>query len=182
MFVREHRPLVRVAPWRYWRDHPKAAWIQEAETAGRTVEVEHTTVRADAGASLAERLGLDVGAEVVQTAYLMRMDGTPVSASHSWEPAGVPAGTPMEDPHAGPHADTGIVPRFDAIGYRVSDVREDVSARMPSTEESQRLDIAPGVPLMTVEQTFYAGGTVVEVADILIPADRYTLSFRMGIE
>lgn len=181
VFVREHRPLVRVSPWRYWRHHPDAAWLQEAETAGRRVEVEHETVTIRAGAQLAERLALEEGDEVVQTRYRVLMDGTPATALHSWEPAALTAGTDIADPHAGPHANTGIVGRFDSIGMPPDSVQEDVSGRMPTTEEAQRLDVAPGVPLMCIAQTFRSGDTVVEVADILIPADRYTLSFRMPI-
>ncbi|PSL00245.1 UTRA domain-containing protein [Murinocardiopsis flavida] len=53
---------------------------------------------------------------------------------------------------------------------------------MPTVEEAQRLDVAPGVPLMMIKQTFYAGDLAVEAADIMIPADRYTLSYRMRVE
>ncbi|MDS1272439.1 UTRA domain-containing protein [Lipingzhangella sp. LS1_29] len=118
----------------------------------------------------------------MRTQYLIRMDGQPVSASLSWEPARITAGTDVEDPHEGPLANTGIVPRMDAIGYRVTDVREDVEGRMPHAEERERLDIAAGVPLIEIQQTFYSGDTPVQAADITIPADRYRLSFRMPVE
>ncbi|WP_281260692.1 UTRA domain-containing protein [Murinocardiopsis flavida] len=68
------------------------------------------------------------------------------------------------------------------MGHRVTDIHEDVEGRMPTVEEAQRLDVAPGVPLMMIKQTFYAGDLAVEAADIMIPADRYTLSYRMRVE
>ncbi|MFD1502719.1 GntR family transcriptional regulator [Streptosporangium lutulentum] len=180
-FVRKGQPLRRIAPQRYWRPHSKATYKHEAETAGRTVAVEHSVTSVKAPAEVAERLGLADGDQVKQITYLIRMDDQPVSASVCWEPLAITGGTDIEDPHQGPHAGSGIVPRFDSIGYRVDRVKEILTIRMPDPEEASTLDIPPGVPVVEIQQTFTSDGTPVETADIVFPADRYTLEYDMEI-
>ncbi|NAS27519.1 UTRA domain-containing protein [Herbidospora sp. NEAU-GS84] len=180
-FVRKHQPLRRIAPQRYWRPHSKATYKHEAESAGRSVSVEHSSSPVEASAEVAERLAVSSGAPVMEIRYLIRMDDQPVSSSVCWEPLGITGGTEIEDPHSGPHAGAGIVPRFDAIGYRVDRVKEVLTIRMPDPEEVAALDIPPGVPVVQIQQTFTADGVPVETADIVFPADRYTLEYDMEI-
>ena len=60
--------------------------------------------------------------------------------------------------------------------------RERVRARMPLTEESDLLEIAPGVPVLTLTRRMFAGERVVEAAvDIVIPADRVELEYEIDL-
>jgi len=180
-FVRKETPLVRLAPERYFRPHRQPTYVHEAERAGRTADVQHETVKASAPDYVAERLGIDPGDPVTQTSYFIRMGGQPVSISLAWEPLSLTAGTSIELPHEGPHAGQGIVPRFDAIGFRVTEVEEVVICRMPTPAETRQLEIPTGVPVVEIHQTFRADATPVETADIVFPADRYELHYRMEI-
>ncbi|WP_068928123.1 GntR family transcriptional regulator [Planobispora rosea] len=180
-FVRKTKPLRRIAPQRYWRPHSKATYRHEAESAGRVVDVQHSITQETANKEVAARLGIEEGDPVNQITYLIRMDDQPVTASVCWEPLALTGGTPIENPHEGPHANAGIVPRFDAIGIEVDTVEEVLTIRMPDPAESGQLDIPPGVPVVQIKQTFRAGELVVETADIVFPADRYTLEYHMEI-
>lgn len=180
-FVRKAQPLRRIAPQRYWRPHPKATYIHEAETAGRTVDVEHRSKKTTAPTEIATRLRIKPGDRVMQITYLIRMDDQPVSSSVCWEPLAITGGSAIEDPHKGPKAGTGIVPRFHHIGIKVDRVHETLTIRMPDRDEATSLDIPPGVPVVQIEQTFTANDQPVQTADIVFPADRYTLEYDMEI-
>ncbi|MGH8887085.1 MAG: GntR family transcriptional regulator [Egibacteraceae bacterium] len=180
-FVRKETPLVRRAPERYFRPHNQPTYVQEAERAGQSLDVQHETTRLNAPEHVAERLGIEPGDPVTQTSYSIRMGGQPVSISLAWEPLAITDGTEIELPHEGPHAGRGIVPRFDAIDVHVDEVEEVLDIRMPTPAETRQLEIPAGVPLVEIHQTFRADGTPVETADITFPSDRYQLHYRMEI-
>jgi len=67
---------------------------------------------------------------------------------------------------------------MDAIGQHVTEVRERVTTRAPRPHETEALNIPAGVPVLVIARTHYAGGTPVETADIIVPGDRYEISWR----
>ncbi|SFP03472.1 GntR family transcriptional regulator [Actinomadura madurae] len=180
-FVREVKPLVRIAPHRYFRPHDRPTYVIEAERAGRDLDVQHKTRKVPASVEVAERLSIDEGDLVTETAYLIKMGGQPVSSSFAWEPIRITGGTPIELPHKGPYANRGIVPRFDAIGFTVTRVDEILNIRMPEPQEAATLQVPQGVPVVRIKQTFWAGDIPVETADIVFPGDRYELHYLMDI-
>ncbi|MGW0008053.1 GntR family transcriptional regulator, partial [Nocardia grenadensis] len=180
--VRKETPLVRIAPERYFRPHAKPTYVREAERAGKALSMDHETTEVPAALNIAERLGIPEGSPVSQTSYAIRMGGRMVSMSHAWEPLSITRGTEIEHPHNGPHADRGIVPRFDAIGYRVDEVEEIPIPRNPTPAEMRQLEIPAGQPVVEIRQTFRASGVPVETADIIFAADRYELHYKMRIE
>ncbi|MBE1590519.1 UTRA domain-containing protein [Nonomuraea angiospora] len=64
----------------------------------------------------------------------------------------------------------------------VDDWVEEVGARLGTAEECERLRRAPGTIMVTIQRTYYSGETQVETADIVVPADRFTLVYtgKMG--
>ncbi|TYB56821.1 GntR family transcriptional regulator [Nonomuraea sp. PA05] len=178
----QKRPLIRVAPDRFQRtNNHVAAYRREAEKSGTDIKVDWETERTEAPAEVAERLGIDEGDPITETSYRISMGGEPVSMSLAWEPLAITAGTEIELPHEGPHAGKGIVPRFDAIGRHVDMEEEFLRARMPERHEIVQLKCPPGVPVIEIWQTFWAGDLAVEVAKIIFRADRYDFRYRMPI-
>jgi GntR family transcriptional regulator len=180
--IPEDASIVRIAPERYFRPHNKITYIAEAERAGRQVDVELETTTVQVDERIAERLGVREGDLATQTRYLIRMNGMAVTSSVSWEPLSITGGTEIERPHEGPYADKGIVPRFDAIGYNVTVVEEVLDIRMPHDDEPNILGISTVQPVVEIKQTFLSGETPIETADIVFPANRYQLHYRMEIK
>ena len=174
--------VVRVAPDRFQRPHNRPTYQQEAERASMELDVEHSTEHVEAPAEVAERLGIEEGAPVTETSYKINMAGQPVSVSVAWEPLAITGGTEIENPHEGPYGGKGIVPRFDAIGYHVDTEEEFLIARLPKPHEIEQLRIPPGVPVIEIWQTFWAGDVAVEVAKIIYRADRYEFHYRLPID
>jgi GntR family transcriptional regulator len=99
--------------------------------------------------------------------------------SISFEPLAITAGTPIEQPEGGPV--TGVIPRMDSIGLRITHVGEDVTGRAARPYEAETLAIPVGVPVLVIERTYYVEDRPVETADMVVSSERYILSYRLAI-
>jgi GntR family transcriptional regulator len=149
---------------------------------------EHDSAHDTADERIAVRLAIEPGAAVMRTAYRLLAGGVPVQLATSWEPLGVTGGTPVEWPEAGPGRGAAggvmaVVARMGSIGIRVDEFVERVIARPARARERAALGLpARGGQLLAIERTHLAGGVPVETADIVLPADRYGLLYRVPVE
>ena len=179
-FVREQRPpRKRISGDLYGKRPTSSPMRRQTEAEGRRSEWEYQTRRTTATRAIAERLSIEPGDQVVRTTYRFFADDEPIMLSTSYEPHALIAGTAVEQPEGGPI--TGVVPRMDSIGQYITHVTEDVNARAPRPYEAEQLQIAPGVPVITIIRTYYADERPVETCDIVVAADRYTLSYTIPI-
>jgi DNA-binding GntR family transcriptional regulator len=75
------------------------------------------------------------------------------------------------------------VARMDAIGVRIDDSVERITARPAIEVEARELKLPlRGQFVFVIERTYYAAGRPVETADITIPGDRYELVYRIPID
>jgi GntR family transcriptional regulator len=180
MFVREQRPLRKRISGDLYGKRPVASPMKrQTEAEGRRSEWEYQTRVTAATKAVAERLAIETGDEVVRTTYRFFADDEPIMLSTSYEPHALTAGTPIEQPEGGPI--TGVVPRMDSIGQHITHVTEDVNARAPRPYEADQLQMAPGVPVVSITRTYYVDDRPVETCDIVVAADRYTLSYTIPI-
>lgn len=182
-FVRSVPRLVRHSHGRGQRREPGSTspFARDAERAGQAATWVHESRRVDADADVARRLGIEPGGPVMSTRYVFLADDEPIQLSHSWEPLAVTGGTAVEWPEDG--AATGVVARMDAIGVRIDETVERITARPAIEVEAQELRLPlRGQFVFVIERTYYAAGRPVETADITIPGDRYELVYRMPID
>jgi GntR family transcriptional regulator len=142
---------------------------------------EHQTQRLHPPRQVARRLGLADGQLVNRTRYLLTADGRPVQLATSYEPAEVTAGTAVASPEEGPLAGRGVAERMQAIGVTVDQLVEDVSVRPAASVEAAALGIQAGAPVLVVTGEHRAGQRAVETSEIVIPADRFTLRYRIPV-
>jgi DNA-binding GntR family transcriptional regulator len=143
---------------------------------------EHHTERIQAPASMARRLRLEPGDDrVMRTRYLLTADSSPVQLATSFEPMAITAGTPVLLPEQGQFAGRGVIARMAVIGIQVDQVTEEIAVRPSLAAEAAALDIALGAPVLSIERAHLAGDRVVEVGDIVIPADQYRLRYRIPV-
>lgn len=157
---------------------------QAAQADGEAVRLawEHHAERVQAPPSVARRLRLEPGDDrVMRTRYLLTADGTPVQLATSYEPMEITAGTPVLLPEQGQFAGRGVIARMGVIGIQVDHVREDIAIRPSQAAEASALAIALGALVICVERAHLAGDRVVEVGDIIIPADQYRLRYRIPV-
>jgi GntR family transcriptional regulator len=181
VYVRARPPVRRLASDRFAQRHRKegmAAFTVEAAQVGATPEVDMLTVStAGAPEEIAERLGLADGAEVVIRSRRYLLDGKPAETAVSYIPADLAKGTPIADPNPGPG---GIYARLEEQGHTLARFTEDVSARMPTPDETRILGLRPGVPVFHLVRTAHdLDGRAVEVCDTVMAADAYVLSYEL---
>jgi GntR family transcriptional regulator len=172
VYVRAERQRTREAH----RHHP--------DDAGEDGAWEHDSAHDVADERIAVRLAITPGGAVMRTAYRLLAGGEPIQLTTSWEPLGVTGGTPVEWPEAGRASGvTGVVARMRVLGIRVDEFVERVTARPARAGERAALALpARGGHLLAIERTHLAGGVPVETADIVLPADRYELLYRVPVE
>lgn len=180
VFVRMPPPVRRLASDRFARRHRdagQAAFLAEARQAGVTAQVDQIEVgTATPPAEVRARLGLDEGADVVVRSRRYLADGAPIETAVSYVPADLAAGTRIADQDTGPG---GIYARLEDAGHELARFTEEVSARMPTTEERRRLRLTPGIPVLRVLRTAYdVDGRPVEVCDTVKAAPAYVLEYE----
>lgn len=181
VFVADRPELTRVAPARYRRGRATTTYVEEAATAGQELDRENHTSQVQASDSVSDRLGIEPGAGVSDSEYLIRMDGVPVTWSHAYEPLALTGGTAIEWPDDGQYGHLGIADRFDVIGHHVVEVEERLTFRAPTETEADRLQVPAGVGVIEIQQAFHTAALTVEVADIIYPANRYRFVYRMPV-
>ncbi|MER5647801.1 GntR family transcriptional regulator [Streptosporangium sp. NPDC002524] len=179
-YVKQITRIVRDATTRYSRSARSASpFANDASRAGQGGGWDHESHRAKASAAVAERLMIASGDPVMVTAYLFRAGAEPVQLSTSYEPLEITAGTSVEYPEDGPV--TGVIARMDTLGVHVDHVIERVTSRAARPEEAERLHLTQPSQVMVVSRTHHAGDRPVETCDIVVPGDRYELSYRIDV-
>jgi GntR family transcriptional regulator len=142
----------------------------ESQGAGRLIKVGRVPVPA----RVASALGLPKKAKVLMRRFLVEEDGEAVELVSSYFPAGLVEGTELgaDEPLSGSvreHLETRKKVRFDHVVERVS-------ARLPEASEAELLDLPDGMPVLSVLVVACdASGRSLQVADVLLPADRQEL-------
>lgn len=181
-FIRPRPPITRSARQRFRRsnrdENGKAAFLAEAEADGRVASVEMLRIGAPdpAPAWAAEMLDLESGASVLTRHRIYFSDGEPEQLATSYVPWDLAEGTSMVDENPGPG---GIYKVLEANGHRLGRFTETVSARMPTPEEANLLQLPPGVPLLILVRVAYdVDGRPVEICDTTKTASRWECEYE----
>lgn len=156
------------------RRKPGEPWKSAVDGAKDRVEAKRWTE--PASPAIADRLRIQEGEEVSVARYLWLVDELPVQVSYQWEPLSITRGTPIEVPVDETPGNPGVIERFDSIGWHVDRVDEETRARMPTTDESNLLQLSAGIPVLEVRRTHVVKDTPVETALIAIRSDRMVIT------
>lgn len=169
-FVRENRKLQRRSRHRYGRARSDKQLL--------TSHLTHEIMSAGPEATpphIAEVL-TDAPAEMVVRRRLLRDSdtGRPEELGASYVPSEIASGTFLEEPTVVPKALFLCVE--DLSGKRYAHARDRWEIRMPSANEADLLDLAPGAAVLHVVHTAYSeDDSVLEVSESVWPADRVTI-------
>lgn len=179
VYVREFRPVIRPGISRLssrgWGSG-RSVWAED--TAGRELAVDQLEIRrTDPSDHI--RLLLDLpdepAAQVIARSRRYVLDGKPVLLAVSYLPAALAAGTMIEYRDPGPG---GVYARLRELGHAPACFREDLRSRMPEPEETSRLELPPGTPVVDIARTAYtADGQIVEVNEMTADASAYVFRY-----
>ncbi|MGA5522371.1 GntR family transcriptional regulator [Streptomyces pseudogriseolus] len=187
--VRERAPLKRLGIARYdkakWRDGDEVAFIADRVASGRTYkrnEQTQTVSRVPAPAVVAQAHGLPEGTEVYARARVVKEGSQPTHTLTSYYRPEHVEGTRIVDPTPGPAGRGGGFRVLYDAGYEIDHMQETLFARIPTADEVQLLQLAPGEWVVELHRTTYtADGTVVEFAVGVHAATRFAWTYDFKV-
>lgn len=173
-FVRDWTPILRNIGKRMGRDvwgTGKSVW--DAETKGRDSSTETKAVyQGEAPASVGRLLG-ETDVWVRQRRHFV--DGRPVMLSVSYYPTSIVAGSPITELDTG---EGGAPARLADLGYAPDHHSTRFRARMPSSDEIDRLQIPAGTPVAVFLRTsFNESDRPIEVTEMVASGDAFIFQF-----
>lgn len=144
---------------------------------GHRVEVRVSTHPAPA--HVAERLGLPPGERVIQRRRLLHREGMPSHVATSYLSADLAADTELA---RSVPLRAGVAAVLADLGRPITRHSDEITVRMPSPVEAQELQIATGVPLLSVLRTAHDADAAVLVTSVLLPGDRHTLRYDLVVD
>ncbi|WP_103502299.1 MULTISPECIES: UTRA domain-containing protein [unclassified Streptomyces] len=156
------------------------AWSEEAAAAGRTggqrVLGAGETAASEA---VARALGVGPGENVVTRRRMIYLDGTPIELTDSYFLMQVAGGTRLVGTAKIPG---GVVTLLAERGYRPDLVQEDVTARLPTTEEQELLLLEPSEPVLCLARTTSdTAGDAFQFDVSVFPASSQRLRYRLKV-
>lgn len=186
VFVRPRMPLMRLGANRYSRrlrgETGLSPFRIEVIKQGRTPRAECRSVTKEPPpADVADRLGLDPSTPVVRRENWYFADDEPVQIGVTYIPVNVAGDSPLASEKT--LGKGSIYARFEELGYPITRVREEISARMPNPEEITGLGMPPGVPVIEVLHTgLDAQHQPFEVTRFVMRGDLNGLDYDMPVE
>jgi GntR family transcriptional regulator len=182
-FVREQPPVRRYGIGRYARSvwagkQPQRLLDAEGAAQGRTVGQDTETAQEPAPAWAAERLaGVSEGDPVHVRRRVTTIDGVINQSADSY--FAIATGERNPDLLSGRGAG-GHIARINAVSV-VTEVQEEISARMPTSPEASRLAIPEGTPVFDVIRTYHTAEGALDVARFIIRADMAAFDYRFPV-
>jgi len=129
---------------------------------------------------IADALRLPGGARVLERRRLLFRDGRPSQTADSYVPEELAAD---DDIRRSTPLSEGIAPSLERAGRTIEGHVDEITVRMPAPVEAQELQIATGVPVVTLLRTAYDSTDVPVCATIvLLPGDRHLLRYSVLID
>jgi GntR family transcriptional regulator len=182
-FVRDQPPVRRYGISRYSRsvwagDAPQRLLDSEGTRQGRAVGQETDTGTVPAPAWVASRLaGVSEGDLVHVRRRVTTIDGIVNQSADSYFSAATADRNPdlLTGRGAGGH-----IARISAVSP-VTEVQEEITARMPASPEATRLGIPEGTPVFDVIRTYHTAEGALDVARFIIRADMAAFDYRFPV-
>ena len=184
VFVRERARPKRHGIDRYarsrWKQGGTAIHDAEAGNQGLSVKQLYRELgEVPAPPAVAAAFGIEEGAPVWVRKRTTIVDGRPHQLADSYYPLDLAVGTRLTEENSGPG---GGFARLDEAGDPLAEIREEWSARMPSSPESVSLQLPGGTPVIDLTRIVYdTKGRAVEVMLAVIAADTVEISYRFPI-
>lgn len=180
-FVRESRPLL-IRPQGELRPLGDAgprydsfvhAVTGEGRSAGQNIEVQIVQPPED----VSTRLELIDKALAVVRRRLRFVDGQPYNTNDSYFPLKIVGDSDIVRPD---NIVRGANRVLEELGHPQVRVVDDISARMPTPDESFRLQLEPGTPVVVYVRVGYDGDDIpVRVAVSVLPADKHLIRYEL---
>lgn len=178
-FVRE-RTHYRYSPQREFRPPLSAEMdrfmaqvtLEDGRVPAQTIEVGMV----QASAEVAERLDVAPGETIVARRRLRSIDGEPFNINDTFFPLPLVQGSAIMSPADVPQGTNQLL---EDLGYPQDRALDEIYVRMPTPEETRRLELQPGTPVAVHVCTGYtADGQPVRCTVNVLPGDRHVIVYE----
>ncbi|MFD9061448.1 GntR family transcriptional regulator [Kitasatospora purpeofusca] len=152
-----------------WATAIKDAGREPRETIAKTTEL--------AEPQIAEWLRIMAGDEVVKRSRVRWVDDEPFQLSISYFPGTIARGTLLDEDRE-ISAPGGVLRH---IGHPQTHVRDEISTRMPTPEETDLLQLPMGTPVIQHVRIGYGAEVPVRVMITIAPGDRHLIVYEMEV-
>ncbi|MFB4196296.1 GntR family transcriptional regulator [Streptomyces carpaticus] len=178
-FVRRRQPMI-FRPQAEFRERPHTpemdAFMTEFSEEGREPRQEIEVAIVEPPADIAARLRLDAGELVAVRKRIRYLDGEPFNINDSFFPLRVVRDSEIMRPES---ITRGANTVLSELGHQQVRALDELHVRMPTPDESHRLDLGPGTPVACHIATGYtSAGSPVRVAVSILPGDRHVVSYE----
>jgi GntR family transcriptional regulator len=187
VFVRGKQRLMRFGQSRYSKKLREETGVSpfhaEVMLQGREPSAKCTRIeRVIPPPEIVERLDVDPGNEsVVRRENWYYADDEPMQVGVTYIPWEIADGSVLAYTDALGPGD--LYARFEDVGHLITHTREEVTARMPTPEEAEGLQVPDGVPILDVLHTgINQEGTPFEVTRFVMRADYTGLDYMIPVE
>lgn len=157
--------------------HSLDDWASAIKNAGRDPREKTVRTVEPASQQVAEWLNIMPGDEVVKRTRVREVDGEPFQLSTSYFPGDIARGTLLDEDRE--VSVPGGVLRH--IGHPQTAVRDEISSRMPTPEETTLLRLPVGTPVIQHVRIGHGHDRVVRVMVTIAPGDRHLLVYEMEV-
>lgn len=178
VYARAQRPMLRSARNRLSRAERAAgrgAFTTDAHTGGWTPRCEVAVRTEPATDTLADQLDVDPGEELLVRDRTMSAGFEVVQLATSYLPAAI-ATPEMYEEDSGPG---GIYARLEEAGHELDRFEETVRIGQAAVEEAETFGVAAGTAVFRLTRRAFTTERVVEVNDITMLGDRFTLAYDL---
>jgi GntR family transcriptional regulator len=152
-------------------------WSTAIKEAGRTPAQHVVASREPATDTVAGWLQIAPGDVVVKRVRMRTVDGNPFQLSTSWFPGHIAFETTLEE-ERDVSVPGGVLK---SIGHPQLSVRDEITVRMPTPDETERLALPPGTPVAQHVRIGYGEACPVRVMQTIAPGDRHVLVYEMEL-
>lgn len=185
-FVREKKPLIRLGSDRYspkYRETGLSPFLIECAKQGKTGKFEVLSIeRVRPDKEVADRLKVSSNAKsVLRRENVFYADDDPVYRVTTWIPWVIAQGTGLLEEEV-PHQ-YGIHGVLEEKNHVMSRIHDEITARMPTPEEVQYLQLRRGIPVIEVAHTSLdQDGEPYELTRFVMRADMNGLTYNVPVE
>jgi GntR family transcriptional regulator len=154
------------------------AFHAEIAAQGRKSEYRDFEMRmVPASADLAERLGVDENDPLVSRSITRYVDGAPSSLQDSYYPMDIAQQCGLLTPHDVPG---GAIRAMAAKGHVEIGYVDEVTTRMPRPDESRKLGLGTGTPVLVYVRTTYSADRPLRLTLTIFAGDSNRLVYELG--
>lgn len=185
-FVRDNPPLKYYASMtgsrrlRLEADRRRDTFTQQIEAQGKVAKQVSTVETIMAVEEIAKYLEIPIKTPVVVRRRVMLADGQPLQLGDSYYPLKIVQNSKIMNP-------SDIVEGTDQVledlGHIPTNYDDEITWRMPTSEEIDKLDLGLGIPIARLMRTTTdQNNTPVEVYSAILPGNRHVLHYEVSAE